>query len=212
MRRMQEQLAVEMEGIFARRRSDVQERRIFGSDGHMLGDAHCTVAENWNASRRSLSPIEDEGRRSRSLPGGCSRIATPGRFPTFGTRPVEHAPISVECEKRSIDTFLKTSKLISWLRRVENRIAGLIAGRPVFFSKNRTASNQASYPILDTAIFGSDVEVKITLPLFGRCLFKCTAPHKLPFALSGLCPPGARRSNFFLASSSMIYPDGNAGY
>jgi len=88
----------------------------------MLDLACNTAAGEANTSRHQVPTITHERRRKGPLPCNCSRKCSSGRIPTFRTRSVEHATVSLECQKRSIDKFLTHGKMIEWHRRVETAL------------------------------------------------------------------------------------------
>ena len=119
MRRLSKQLAVEVERLLTRSRSDATQRRVFRSDGDLLATARRIDSRQGKHARHSVPIVAHEGRRKRSVSCRCVGTSSSGRIPTGGKRPLAHATVLVERKKRSIDKFLTQSRMDLWHRRVE---------------------------------------------------------------------------------------------
>jgi len=101
----------------------------------MLALARAATPEREKHARRSVPPFAHERRREGSIPGDSFGSPSRGRIATCGTRSVDNATVSLECEKRSIDKFLTLVKIGSWLRRVEGALSNTLR-EGSFFSYN----------------------------------------------------------------------------
>jgi hypothetical protein len=170
----------------------------------MLDVACLTTTYNGKSSRHSFSPVENEGRRSRTVPSRGTGITSSGKFPTCRERPVEHAAVPLECKKRSIDRSLKHGTMDLWRRHAEIGVTRGIA-LPLFYSAilvlhGDRRVRQTHFSRHPKKRSGS----KKFLPVFGRCRSKCTASHKLPIALSGLGANNVRHTHFGRSSWSSV--------
>lgn len=147
-------------------------------------------------ARASVSVVENERRRSRTLSCDDPRNAASGKRPTRGKGSVDNTTFPLVGQKRTIDEILIEGILSGWRRRAESQ-SGIHTPPAGFFcvpAGDQVGAVGRSLDILSE--FRSDVEVNFSLPLFGRRRIKCTVTHKLPFALFGFCAPGATRSFF----------------